>query len=112
MASAEEAVAGWILLATEDKGLRKSQESAMHGTVITESVSEKILDDWRRMSGVGCDLLTCLNSNFYCLKGYDRGDGINWCLPVTAEGGACAAMQLSRSQSMTVVWGVSMAIGQ
>ena len=83
----------------------------MHGRVISAFISKKILVDWRRMSGVGRDLLACLSSNSNRLQRYDGQDCTFSCQLGTAEGGACAAMQLSRSQSMSVVWSVFMGIG-
>ena len=80
--------------------------------LINACISEKILIDWRRMSGVGRHLLACSNSDFYLPACYDRVDCISWCQLSTAEGGACAPMQLSRSQSMLVVWGALLGIGQ
>ena len=84
----------------------------MHGRDGNASISEKILVDWRRMSGVGRHLLACSNSYSHLPACYGGVNCIFWCQFLIAEGGACAALQLLRSQSINVVWGVSMGFGQ
>ena len=79
MACATEAVAGWSALATEDRGLQKNFEGVIQGMLNNAFLSEKILVDWRRMSGVGRHLLASSNSNLCLPACYGRVDCIFWC---------------------------------
>ena len=112
MACAKEAVACWFVLATEDRGLYKNHKGAIQGMLISAFTSEKILIDWRRMSAVARHLLACSNSSFYLPPCYGGVDCICRRQFFTAEGCACAPMQLSRSQFMNVVWGALPGVGQ